>query len=80
MTVTITYSRNILLAGESSLRLPNSSPKLTPSRLAVYTHLLLLSSSPHQNFWRWVNIFLTLGLWALELSIGGDDGARFKSE
>ncbi|ORY78032.1 ICE2-domain-containing protein [Leucosporidium creatinivorum] len=60
MTVTITYSRNILLA--------------------VYTHLLLLSSSQHQTFWRWLNVFLTIGLWALELSIGGADEGRFKSD
>ncbi|KAM0786673.1 hypothetical protein ACM66B_002121 [Microbotryomycetes sp. NB124-2] len=61
MTVTITYSRNVLIA--------------------VYTHLLLLSNSPHQNFWRWTNIFLTIGLWALELKIGGaDETDRFKTD
>ncbi|KAK4047349.1 hypothetical protein OIO90_006208 [Microbotryomycetes sp. JL221] len=61
MTVTITYSRNVLIA--------------------VYTHLLLMNNSPHQNFWRWTNMFLTIGLWALELRIGGpDETDRFKTD
>lgn len=51
-------------------------------RLAVYTHLLLLSSSGHQSFWRWTSLFLTIGLWAVELMIGngGADEARWKSD
>lgn len=49
--------------------------------IAVYTHLLLLSSSGHQSFWRWLNIFLTVGLWGVELSLaGGAEEAQWKAE
>ncbi|KAM0752698.1 ICE2-domain-containing protein [Meredithblackwellia eburnea MCA 4105] len=48
--------------------------------IAVYTHLLLLSSSGHQSFWRWLNVFLTITLWGIELRIGGTDDGHWKSE
>ncbi|SGY14801.1 BQ5605_C013g07106 [Microbotryum silenes-dioicae] len=67
MTIVVTYSRLVLIA--------------------VYTHLLISSSSTsaqhHATLWRWTNVFLTTGLWALELMIGkAEDMAqgRFKSD
>ncbi|KAI5477154.1 ICE2 family protein [Pseudohyphozyma bogoriensis] len=56
---------------------------VTYSRLiliAVYTHLLLLSTSGHQSFWRWLNIFLTVALWGVELRLGGGEEERWKSD
>lgn len=39
--------------------------------ISVYTHLLLLNDFHYDaNFWRWLSIFVSLGLWALELKIG----------
>ncbi|KAH7925211.1 hypothetical protein BV22DRAFT_1065447 [Leucogyrophana mollusca] len=39
----------------------------------VYSHLLLLDPSS-QIWWRWANVFFTLLLWSVELSVGaGDD-------
>ncbi|GHJ87558.1 hypothetical protein NliqN6_3960 [Naganishia liquefaciens] len=49
--------------------------------IAVYTHLLLLDNGS-QVWWRWINIFITLGVWALELNIEDeydDDGESMKS-
>jgi hypothetical protein len=50
----------------------------------VYTHLLLLSTSPtnEQTFWRWSNVFLIQILWAVEIRLGQhmDDDGRWKSE
>jgi len=51
--------------------------------IAVYTHLLLLSSSGNQEFWRWLNVFLTIGLWAVEVGLSGEDEDKkgaFKTE
>lgn len=54
---------------------------VTYSRLlliAVYTHLLLLNSSGNQEFWRWLNVFLTVGLWAVEVGLsGGEEQGKF---
>ncbi|KAI0695170.1 hypothetical protein BC835DRAFT_1415051 [Cytidiella melzeri] len=40
--------------------------------ITVYSHLLLLDH-PAQIWWRWMNIFFTLVLWAIELSVSSDD-------
>ncbi|GAA6039287.1 hypothetical protein JCM8097_003245 [Rhodosporidiobolus ruineniae] len=54
--------------------------------IAVYTHLLLLSTSPQseQALLRWANVFLTALLWALELRLGQhmdeDTSGRWKTE
>lgn len=56
--------------------------------VSVYTHLLLLNNQGAHAFWSWLNIFLTLSLWALELllSKGSENeanvvrGFRFKSD
>ncbi|GAA5873608.1 hypothetical protein JCM3774_004989 [Rhodotorula dairenensis] len=50
-----------------------------PLLIAVYTHLLVLSSSNDQVFWRWGNVFLVQLLWAIEIRLGqhlddDDDG------
>jgi len=37
----------------------------------VYSHLLLLDHSS-QIWWRWMNIFFTLVIWAVELIVSGD--------
>ncbi|KAH9809704.1 ICE2-domain-containing protein [Melampsora americana] len=42
--------------------------------ISVYTHLLLVNNEGHQVFWRWTNVFVTLGLWGVELMIGREDG------
>jgi len=42
--------------------------------ISVYTHLLLLNNEGHQVFWRWINVFATLGLWGVELMIGKEEG------
>lgn len=42
--------------------------------ISVYTHLLLLNNEGHQVFWRWMNVFVTLGLWGVELMIGREEG------
>ncbi|KNE93533.1 hypothetical protein PSTG_13066 [Puccinia striiformis f. sp. tritici PST-78] len=42
--------------------------------ISVYTHLLLLNNEGHQVFWRWINVFVTLGLWGVELMIGKEEG------
>ncbi|KAG0660359.1 hypothetical protein C6P46_004659 [Rhodotorula mucilaginosa] len=41
-----------------------------PLLIAVYTHLLVLSSSNDQVFWRWGNVFLVQLLWAIEIRLG----------
>ncbi|GAA5825841.1 hypothetical protein JCM11251_000022 [Rhodosporidiobolus azoricus] len=54
--------------------------------IAVYTHLLLLSTSPmsEQTLWRWLSIFLVQALWAVEIRLGqhlDEEGTgRWKSE
>uniref|UniRef100_A0A0K3C831 BY PROTMAP: gi/472583985/gb/EMS21601.1/ ICE2 family protein [Rhodosporidium toruloides NP11] gi/647400374/emb/CDR45769.1/ RHTO0S11e04566g1_1 [Rhodosporidium toruloides] n=1 Tax=Rhodotorula toruloides TaxID=5286 RepID=A0A0K3C831_RHOTO len=54
--------------------------------VAVYTHLLLLSESNDQVFWRWCNVFLVQILWAIEIRLGAhmdEDAtveARWKTE
>jgi len=40
--------------------------------LTVYSHLLLLDHSS-QIWWRWMNIFLTLVIWSVELLVSSDD-------
>ncbi|KAL1748450.1 hypothetical protein HDZ31DRAFT_79588 [Schizophyllum fasciatum] len=40
--------------------------------VTVYTHLLLLDNSS-QIWWRWLNIFFTLIMWAVELLVSPDD-------
>lgn len=40
--------------------------------ISVYSHLLLLDHPAHV-WWRWMNIFFTLVLWAVELSVSSDD-------
>lgn len=47
----------------------HSAPLRSRSR-AVYTHLLVLSSSNDQVFWRWGNVFLVQLLWAIEIRLG----------
>lgn len=76
---------------EESRRLSEEEPAarvmtvlVTYSRLiliAVYTHLLLLNSSGNQEFWRWLNVFLTVGLWAVELQLSGaEEGQKWKTD
>jgi hypothetical protein len=85
MTVALAYARSLLVAGSSlSLRqLSLPSPANFLAR-AVYTHLLLLSTSPtsEQVFWRWLNVFLIAALWAIEIRLGQhmDDEGRWKSD
>ncbi|KAL1709054.1 hypothetical protein EV121DRAFT_253602 [Schizophyllum commune] len=43
--------------------------------VTVYTHLLLLDNSS-QIWWRWLNIFFTLIMWAVELLVSPDDDAK----
>ncbi|KIM85142.1 hypothetical protein PILCRDRAFT_96343 [Piloderma croceum F 1598] len=44
----------------------------------VYSHLLLLDHSS-QIWWRWMNIFFTLVIWAVELLVSGDgEDAKWK--
>ncbi|CEQ42925.1 SPOSA6832_04799 [Sporobolomyces salmonicolor] len=38
--------------------------------IAVYTHLLL---ERHQSYWAWINIFVTIALWGIELKIGAQN-------
>lgn len=45
--------------------------------VTVYSHLLLLDHSS-QVWWRWMNIFFTLAIWAIELLVGGDEDAVTK--
>ncbi|KAI0815032.1 hypothetical protein BC629DRAFT_833927 [Irpex lacteus] len=40
--------------------------------ITVYSHLLLLDHAS-QIWWRWMNIFFTLVLWGIELSVSSDD-------
>ncbi|TCD69932.1 hypothetical protein EIP91_005756 [Steccherinum ochraceum] len=40
--------------------------------VTVYSHLLLLDHSS-QVWWRWMNIFFTLVLWAVELLVSSED-------
>ncbi|CAH7667106.1 ICE2-domain-containing protein [Phakopsora pachyrhizi] len=42
--------------------------------ISVYTHLLLLNNEGHQVFWRWINVFVTLGLWGVEIMISKEEG------
>jgi hypothetical protein len=56
--------------------------------VSVYTHLLLINNQGMHQFWSWLNIFITLSLWGVELllSKGGEreanvvQGFRFKSD
>lgn len=41
--------------------------------VTVYSHLLLLDH-PAQVWWRWMNIFITLVIWSIELLVSSDDG------
>jgi len=45
--------------------------------IMVYSHLLLLDHSS-QVWWRWMSVFSTLILWAVELVVGNDDDAVAK--
>ncbi|CCL99029.1 uncharacterized protein FIBRA_01038 [Fibroporia radiculosa] len=40
--------------------------------VTVYSHLLLLDHSS-QVWWRWMNIFITLVIWSIELLVSSDD-------
>ncbi|KIP11374.1 hypothetical protein PHLGIDRAFT_27869 [Phlebiopsis gigantea 11061_1 CR5-6] len=40
--------------------------------ITAYSHLLLLDY-PAQVWWRWVNVFFSLTLWAVELIVSNDD-------
>ncbi|CAA7258702.1 unnamed protein product [Cyclocybe aegerita] len=40
--------------------------------ITVYSHLLLLDHSS-QIWWRWMNIFFTLVLWSIELTVSSED-------
>ncbi|TDL28627.1 hypothetical protein BD410DRAFT_711475 [Rickenella mellea] len=42
--------------------------------VTVYSHLLLLDHSS-QVWWRWMNIFFTLVIWAIELLVSGGEDA-----
>lgn len=47
--------------------------------IAVYSHLLLLDQS-HQTIWRYSTVSVTLGLWTMELLLGGsNDDVEFAS-
>ncbi|TFK77145.1 hypothetical protein BDN72DRAFT_866924 [Pluteus cervinus] len=46
--------------------------------VTVYSHLLLLDHSS-QIWWRWMNIFFTLLLWAVELFVTNDDDVLTKN-
>lgn len=53
----------------------------------VYTHLLLINSQGMHQFWSWLNIFITLSLWAVELLLSKGEneanvvqGFRFKQD
>ncbi|KAF8642374.1 hypothetical protein AX16_009642 [Volvariella volvacea WC 439] len=45
--------------------------------VTVYSHLLLLDHSS-QIWWRWMNIFFTLFIWSIELTVGNEDDAITK--
>ncbi|KAL0951259.1 hypothetical protein HGRIS_007973 [Hohenbuehelia grisea] len=45
--------------------------------VTVYSHLLLLDHSS-QVWWRWMNIFLTLFIWSVELLVSDDEGVAVK--
>ncbi|KAF8898795.1 hypothetical protein BD779DRAFT_1431389 [Infundibulicybe gibba] len=45
--------------------------------VTVYSHLLLLDHSS-QIWWRWMNIFLTLVIWSIELLVSNDDDSVVK--
>ncbi|KAF9453864.1 hypothetical protein P691DRAFT_657690 [Macrolepiota fuliginosa MF-IS2] len=45
--------------------------------ITVYSHLLLLDHSS-QIWWRWMNIFLTLVIWSVELLVSSEDDAVAK--
>lgn len=45
--------------------------------VTVYSHLLLLDHSS-QIWWRWMNIFLTLVIWSVELLVSSDDDVTTK--
>ncbi|CAL1695678.1 unnamed protein product [Somion occarium] len=45
--------------------------------VTVYSHLLLLDHSS-QVWWRWMNIFFTLVIWAVELLVSSDEDSVIK--
>lgn len=45
--------------------------------ITVYSHLLLLDHTS-QIWWRWMNIFLTLVIWSVELLVSSDDDVATK--
>ncbi|KAG5647942.1 hypothetical protein DXG03_006976 [Asterophora parasitica] len=45
--------------------------------VTVYSHLLLLDHSS-QIWWRWMNIFLTLVIWSIELLVSSEDEVSTK--
>jgi len=45
--------------------------------VTVYSHLLLLNHSSHVG-WRWMNIFLTLVIWSVELLVSSEDDIAAK--
>jgi len=47
--------------------------------IMVYSHLLLLDYSSHV-WWRWMSVFFTLFLWAVELTVGDDGEDSLKVE
>lgn len=56
--------------------------------VSVYTHLLLINNTGGHMFWSWLNIFITLSLWAVELLLSSQSenqanvvkGFRFKRD
>lgn len=55
--------------------------------VSVYTHLLLINFAGAHQFWSWLNIAITLSLWAVELLLSKGEneanvvrGFRFKSD
>ena len=45
----------------------------------VLTFVFLVLDHPAQVWWRWMNIFFTLVLWAVELIVSNDEDAVTKS-
>lgn len=51
--------------------------------LFILTDALLVLDQPAQVWWRWMNIFLTLVIWTVELVVTDDDesiGDKWKVE
>ena len=87
MTLIVCYSRLCVSSLLLALRRLTCIASHRSILVSVYTHLLLINFAGAHQFWSWLNIAITLSLWAVELLLSKGEneanvvrGFRFKSD